>query len=881
MWLMSWLKNIRGARRLESELDEEVRGYVDQLSDEYRAQGYSPEEAHRTARIQAGGIEQIKEHVREARGGAWLDALWRDVAFGARLLRRTPSFAAATTISLALGIGANSAVFGLLNALQLRSLPVVEAAELAEIRLDGPRCCRHTGRNRQMSVPLWNEIRSHQQAFDSLFAFADTRFNLNPEGEVRYVEALWVSGNFFPALGVSSAIGRLLTPDDDRPGCEGAAVISHALWQSEFGGRSDVLSRTVRFRDARIPIVGVMPAHFFGVEVGRRVDLALPLCASGFGRHDHWWLAVMGRLKPGWTAAQASAHFSALGAELLRAATPPNYTAEMADAFTRLKFSVRGAENGVSPLRAVYKEPLWLLLAIAALVLITACANVASLFLVRATAREPELALRLALGASRARIVRQLVVEGFLIALAGTAGGLLLAHLAGNAVMALLSTPTDPIVLDIGPDRRVLAFSTVIAVATTLTFALAPALRAARRAEMTGGGRTTAGRERVMFREFLVCAQVALSVVLVSAAMLFLVTLRNLASLDVGFRTEAGLVANVFLREQRYPPETRSAAERELTNRLSAIPGLEGVAHASTPPLVGSTWGTVVRVMTPTAEIKAEANRNQVSAGYFRVMATRLIAGRDFDDRDTVTSPKVAVVNEAFANSVLDDPTPVGRTFRDGEDEFEVVGLARNSKLHMVREAFRPIFYTAASQAADPGLTIRFVLRSGIGMRAAMDSVKRALAEFDPTASVRFSTLDELTAASLQRERLMASLSGFFGAIATVLAVVGVYGVVSFTAASRQREIGIRIALGARAMHVTRTILGRAVVVVGAGLLVGLALAMVVNARAASFLYGVEPHSPWGLGLIVGVISAAGLIAAGVPARRALRTDPVVALKTE
>lgn len=732
------MKNLWGGRRLDRELDDELRAYVDLLSDEYRARGYTPEAARRAARIDAGAIEPVKEQVRDARSGAWMETLWHDVRFGVRLLGRSPSFAAAAIVSLALGIGANSAVFGLLNALRLRSLPVPNAQELAEIRLDGPRCCRHTGRNRQVSLPLWNEIRTHQQAFAALFAFADTRFNLAPQGEVRYVEALFVSSDFFQVLGVGPALGRAIGPEDDRPGCgAGSAVISHALWQRAFGGRQDVLSRTLPLRSGQLPVIGVMPAGFFGVEVGRRFDVALPLCASGFDRHDHWWLAVMGRLKPGWTAGQADAHLAAIGPELLRATTPPNYGPEQATQFPALKFSVRAAGNGVSPLRSRYEDPLWLLLAIAGLVLLTACANVASLSLVRATAREPELALRVALGASRLRIIRQLLVEGALIALAGAAAGLALARVAANGVMALLSTRTDPIVLDVGNDWRFLAFNTSIVGLTTVAFALAPALRATRRAQIAAGGRATASRERVAMRELLVAVQVALSVVLVSAAMLFLVTFRNLASLDAGFRTDNALVANVFMNDQRHPRETRSAVQRELTNRLAAIPGVEGAAHATTPPLSGSSWDTVVRVTTTQGEVKAETNRNQISSGYFRVMQTPLVAGRDFSDRDTPSSPKVAVVNETFASKVLGDAMPLGRRFADGADEFEVVGVVGNSKQYTLREDFRPIVYTAASQVAEPGLTVRFVLRSRIGMGAmgsTMDSVRRTVAEFDSTA---------------------------------------------------------------------------------------------------------------------------------------------------
>ena len=366
-------RNIVHRGRVERDLDDELRSVFEQLVSEKIEAGIAPADARRLATLEMGRLESLKTQVRESRSGAGLETLWHDIRFAARLLRRTPAFALAAIVSLALGIGANSAVFGLVNALRLRSLPVAQADELAEVRLDGPRCCRHTGRNRQISLPLWQEIVRRQQAFASMFAFADTRFNLAPQGEVRYVEGLYVSGEFFPVLGVPPALGRPLGVADDQPGCRNAgAVISDALWRSDFGARPDILSQTITLRTTQHPIVGVMPAGFFGVEIGRRFDVALPLCASGFNRHDHWWLAAMGRLAPGWTPQQASAHLATLGPSLLGAATPPGYSAEQARDFVRLRMSVRPAANGVSPLRTQYEEPLWFLLAIAGLVLLTA-----------------------------------------------------------------------------------------------------------------------------------------------------------------------------------------------------------------------------------------------------------------------------------------------------------------------------------------------------------------------------------------------------------------------------------------------------------------------------------------------------------------------------
>jgi predicted permease len=877
-WIRNLARNLRHRDRLEQDVERELQSYVDLVADEYRAGGHGDEASARAARLAIGGAQQVKEQVLAARAGAWLDTLWRDVTFGTRLLRRTPSFAATAILSLALGIGANSAVFGLVNAIRLRNLPVARAQELADVRLDGPRCCRHTGRNRQVSLPLWDEISRQQQAFSELFAFADTRVNLAAQGEVRYVEALYVSGSFFQVLDVAAARGRTLLPADDRQGCANAgAVISHALWQSEFGGRSDILSQTLR---SQHPIVGVLPASFFGVEVGRRADVVLPLCASGFNRRDHWWLAVMGRLKPGWTAEQATAHFATLGPALLRNSVPPSYNAEQARQFETLRFSVHAAGNGVSPLRAAYAEPLWLLLAIAGLVLVTACANVASLSLVRTTARTTELALRLALGASRLRLIRQFVVEGLLIALAGTAAGIAVARAAHEAILALLSTPTDPIVLDANLDWRIIGFTAAVVGLTTLAFALAPAILVRRGTALTAGDpRTTQSAHRVAAREVLVSVQVAMSVVLVASAMVFIMTSRNLLRTDAGFNPANVLVANVFLSESAHPPAGRAAARTDLLRRMAAIPGVTAASYSSTPPLSGSSWDSVVGIAGPAGERRVETNRNEVSDDYFRAMEIGLVAGRTFSTADVPTAPLVALVNETFARRFLDGAPAVGRRVSEGMQVFEIVGVIRDTKQYTLREEFRPIVYTAALQAPQASLTVRFVLRTSAGTGPTAEAVRQTLAEFSPTAGVRFATLDDLVANATQRERLMARLAGFFGIIALTLAAVGVYGVVAFSAASRRREIGIRIALGAGAAHVATTVVGRIAVVAGSGLVAGLALALAAQSLAASFLYRVQLEDPRVLASILAVIVGAGVLAAVMPVRRALHTDPVQALR--
>ena len=587
-------------------------------------------------------------------------------------------------------------------------------------------------------------------------------------------------------------------------------------------------------------------------------------------------------LAPGWTPSAADAQLAALGPSLLQAVVPSSYGAEQAKDFLALRFSVEPAGNGISPLRTQYEDPLWLLFGIAALVFLTACANVASLSLVRATARQPELAMRFALGATTFRVVRQLVVEGAMIGLAEAIAGMALAGMAIRVVVVALSTSTDPIVLDVGPDWRMAAFNVAIVALTTLASALGPALLASTRAHTHDGSRSTGSRRHVAAREALVALQVAMSVVLVSAALLFVVTFRNLTTMDVGFTQQQVLIANVFLSEQDHPPDTRAAFLHDLTSRLAAIPGAAAAAHTTTPPLGGSTWGTIVRSRAPSGEIVGEIVRNQISAGYFATLEMPVVAGRPFTERDTPQSPKVAIVNETFARKFFPGASALGQRFMDGADEFEVVGLVRDSKQYFVREEFRPISYTAASQvAAPPSPTMRFVIRSSLGSAAITESVRRTITGASPSAGIRFAAMADQTAQSIGREQLMAALSAFFGLTALALAVVGVYGVVSYTAASRQREIGIRLALGAHATHVARTVLARLAVTSAVGLSAGLIVAASVSVTAASFLYGVEPRDPRLLTLTAAVVVAAALAAAVIPARRALATDPVQVLKAE
>ena len=693
-----------------------------------------------------------------------------------------------------------------------------------------------------MSLPLWQEILRQQQGFAALFAFADTRFNLAPQGEVRYVEGLYVSGEFFPVLGVPALRGRMLTPADDRAGCANApAVISHALWQGEFGGAEDILSRTLTLRSGHHPSSASFPQpswawRWAAVSRWRSPSAPRDSIVGITGGSRSWAGSRPGGHRPPQTRTSQR-----LARRCCRRWSPQLQRRRREGVPEAAVLGPAGGQRHL-PLRTQYEDPLWLLFGIAALVFLTACANVASLSLVRATARQPNWRCA-SRSARRVPVVRQLIVEGALMVSPGAIAGVALAGLAIRVVVAALSTRTDSIILDVGPDWRCRLHVAIVAL-TTLAFALGPALLASTRPHTHDGARSTGSRRHVAVREALVAVQVAMSVVLVSAALLFVLTFRNLTAMDVGF-TQHVLIANVFLSEQDHPPATRAAFQRDLTSRFASIPGVAAAALATTPPLGGSTWGTIVRSRTAAGEIVGEIVRNQISDGYFAAMEMPVVSGRPFTDRDTPQSPKVAIVNETFARKFFPDASPLGQRFMDGADEFEVVGLVRDSKQYFVREEFRPISYTAASQVgAPPSSTMRFVIRSRIGTAAITEPVRRTITDASPSAGIRFAAMADQTAQSIGREQLMAALSAFFGLTALALAVVGVYGVVSYTAASRQREIGIRLALGARAAHVVRTVLARLAVTSGVGLAAGLIVSASVSVTAASFLYGVEPRDP-------------------------------------
>jgi predicted permease len=884
--------------RWDTERAREIEAHIAIETDDNIARGLTPKDAGLAARRKFGNPTLVREQIYRMNTMGFIDTTWQDVRFAVRLLRRNPGFAVVAILSLALGVGANTAIFQLLDAVRLRTLPVVRPWELAEVQIPPgtPRTGNFMGSHPRLTNPLWEQIRDRQEGFSGIFAWGATGFDLATGGESRTARGLWVSGEYFTTLGVPAEAGRVFTAADDRRGCAPRVVLSHAFWQREFGGERSAIGRTVVLDGHAFDIIGVTPASFFGVDVGRSFDVAVPLCSepivigaqSVLDKGNVWFLGAIGRLKPGWTIERATAQLAAISPAVFQRTVPPSYEATDAKDYLAFKLAAFPANTGVSQLRRTYESPLWLLLSIAGVVLLIACANLANLLLARGTVRAREMAVRLAIGASRLRIVRQLVAESLVIAVAGAAIGAMLAQALSRFLVALLSVPERPVFVDLSPDWLVFAFTGALAIVTCLLFGLAPAVRATRTqpaAAMKAGGRgATDGRERFGLRRGLVAIQVALSLVLVIGALLFVRSLRNLTTLDAGFKQENLLVASLDYRRVPIPEANRAAAFQDLTERLASLPGVEAAAQVFILPVSGSGWNN--NILVDGVRPKDWSNFNAVSPGYFRTMGTPLLAGRDFDGHDTPTSAPVAVINESFAKKYFAGKNPIGLTFQiegpiGAPRPFnQIVGIVKDTKYTDLREPFGPIAYFSASQQ-HPDPYTQVILRSRAGPETITAEVTHAIAAVSPLISIQYVTMTQTVRQSLLSERLMATLSGIFGALAALLATIGLYGVMSYMVARRKNEIGIRLALGADGRDVVRMVLREAATLVGIGLAIGVGTALAAARATKAMLFGLTPSDPATLAMAAVGLAAVALLASYLPARRASRLEPTIALREE
>jgi len=698
---MSWfarIRNVVSSTQLSDDLDRELSFHLAERADELVAHGMSPDAARREARRQFGNYTLQKEYTRDSDIFRWLDTLLGDLRYALRALRATPGFALVAILSLGLGIGANTAIFSLINAVMLKSLPVRQPQELMVVMRDS---------SKTITNPIWEYVRDHQNVFSAAFAYSPTQFNLANGGQVRNVYANWVSGAYFSTLGVRAIAGRTLLPGDDVRGCPAVAAISSSFWQTEYGGSQSAIGRTVKLDGHPFQIVGVIDPAFFGLDVGAHAQIYTPLCAKTIldgsdkwiDARSTWYLHLVGRPKAGVTSAQASARLQMLMPGLIEATLPPNWPPDAVARYRNARIEVANVATGFSELRSTYRKALLILMTVVGIVLLIACANVANLLLARATKRQHEIAVRLALGARPARLIRQLLTESVLLALMGAVVGILFAIWGSRLLVGLMSTSGNAVSLDLSLDLPVLVFTTVVAVATGVLFGLAPAWRVGRvdpHNAMKSQARGVAdGQSRFSIGKALVVAQIALSLLLVAGAVLLLGSWRRLATVDPGFRRDHVLLLAADLRSgnENASPEQRSSMRRQLLERLRAVPGVRMASASELTPVSGSGWNNDIRAdgFTPAVRDDGLVWMNEVSEDYFSTMGTPLVSGRDFSTSDVPGSAKVAIVNEALVKKVFGSRSPLGLRLQiaEGKDfgpPIEIIGVVGDAKYESMRE---------------------------------------------------------------------------------------------------------------------------------------------------------------------------------------------------
>jgi predicted permease len=828
-------------------------------------------------------------HGIDTTGGSMVSRLlvdWRDAWRG---LRATPIVTSAAVLSLALGIGANTALFSILNSLVLTPLPVRDAQQLVLLE-DG-----------SWTNPIWEQIRDRQASIaGGAFAWSSEKFDLAARGERDLVDGAYASGSMFGVLGLTPARGRFFAQDDDRRGGGaggGVAVVSYGFWQRRLGGAQDVIGRQITLDRATFAVIGVMPRGFSGVDVGQACDVVIPLgnepLIRGTGSYldgrSTWWLEIMFRLKPGQTMDQASAALNVVRPQIRAATLPEDWPAQMQATYMDSPLALVSAASGRSPLRTRFQQPLAAMMVVVGLVLFIACANIANLLLARATARRRDLSVRLALGASRSRVVKQLMWESLLLAGAGGLLGLGVARI-GSALLVQQLGPT--VFLDTAIDLRILAFTAGIGVLTAVIFGVAPAFLAAQVSPyeaLKTQARTIAGDRRWGARNALVVAQVALSLTLVVAAGLFIRTFQSLTTVPLGMNVDRLLnVAVDVKRSAASSPEERIALFERLRDRAAATPGISRAAISMIQPLSGGGWNSPVDLpdSAPARPRQRLPWFNGVSPEWFRTYGLKILAGRDFSPDDRIGRPNAVVVNQAFARRFLNGQQPVGLRFSKGEPggkktEYEIVGLVSDSVYRSVRDGAPATVYVPLRQVENvwPDIALTIELTSD-----AWADVERRLGQelsgVDASVAFTMSPFADRVRSTLVQERLVAVLSGSFGALALLLAAVGLYGVTAYGVSRRRTEIGVRMALGAEPSRVVRLVLGRVAWLVGAGVLLGAGVSLwAAKFIAPALLFGLEPRDPLTFAIAISVLIIVGLVTAWLPARRASRIDPTEVLR--
>jgi predicted permease len=891
------LRSLFRRRQVEQELEEELRYHIERQIEEHIAKGMTPEEARYAALRAMGSVEQRKEECRDMRRVRLIEDLTQDIRCGLRTLRKSPGFTAVATLSLALGIGANTAIFSLINALMLRMLPVKEPQELAVLSHTNTLGTRVTSTS--FNYPLYEMFRDRNQSFTGIFAAGGVvRARLTVEGTTGEIESAQqnrVSGNFFSVLGVNAIIGRTLTEDDDRIGNpQSVAVISYDFWQRRFGLDPAVIGRRITLDDRALTIVGVAPPGFFGFEVGHRPDIWWPITEKGDGLRGYgsWWIRVMGRVRPGVNLTQARAEMHLIYRQQIDEITRAegaNWRPTERQNWFESRIELESGSAGWTLLRQRFRQPLLILMTTVALVLLVACVNIANLLLARAATRRKEIAVRLALGAGRFRLIRQLLTESVLMAVLGGAAGLLFAHWCARLLLSYLPQQTQ-VSLDVAPDGRVLGFTLAVSLLTGLLFGLAPAWQATQldlTSSLKGAVGRSAGRTRLALNKLLVVLQVALSLLLLVGSGLLVRSLQNLKNVDTGFDRE-NLIQFSIDPGRGYNTEQRENLHKQVVARLEALPGVRAASFSSPGFLIGGAYRTDVTVPGYAAGPDEDLTTHYIDVGprFFETMKMPILAGRDFGPQG-----KGVVINQTMARYFFGNQNPVGKRFYEGlkpnepiskqqeaKSQREIIGVVKDARYSDMREQPPRTFY----RQWPPLGNVTFQLRTVGENLAHVATIHRLVREIDPRLQVvDLRSMDDVVNDDLVKERFTAQLASAFSLFALLLACIGLYGVMSYTVARRTYEIGIRMALGAQRRDVVSLVLRETMLLVVIGVFIGLSAALATTRLIASLLYGLTPNDPLTIALAGLLLMTVTALAGYLPARRASRVDPMAPLRHE
>jgi putative ABC transport system permease protein len=886
------LRNLAGEDRHSREIEEELALHLDLKTEENTAAGMAPDEARRDAIRAFGNRTALQERTRDLDVPLWLDRMAQDLRFALRGLRSGRGSVAILILSLALGIGANTALFTLLYTLLLRPLPVHDPSRLYRVELANPCSCGWVQQDTDMNYALATGFTRAQSIFSDNFLYSGETLDVATRGEIRLVSGAFVSPEIWRTLGIQPAFGRGFTPNEST-----VAVISDALWEREFERDRSVLGRVLQVGGKPVTVVGVAPPRFFGLSVGDQTDIYLPIAAAPLlhapdnpltnGRW--WWLTVIGRLRPGVTPQQAAAQASAMSAGLTQTTLPPDFPKDQVPNYLHQQFEIAAVGSGFSAIREYLSLPLRTVSALAAMLLLLACANIANLQLSRSLRRRQEFAVRLALGASRSRLACQVLLESLLASLFGATAGLFLAPALTRLLVATYATQRGAVQLDLHQDVTILAFTAVISLLTAALFGSVPALYAtnlpAGQSLRLSRGNTGPGANRL--RKWLLGTQVALALILTTGAVLFSGTLVKLMTLDAGFSRSDLLLIELETARAGIAKEQRPAYYRELLERMRSVPGVQLAAASYVTPIKGNSWQMDILVDDGSGPQARHSYFNFVTADFLAAFGTPVVEGRGFTSNDDRQALHVALVNQEFVRTKLGGGPALGYRIRTKPGagpmrlDAEIIGVVKDARYRDLRSPVPPTVYVAMAQDPQPPAEINLALQVRGPFSGVTPAIRRIFEQTNPKVGYLFHSFRDQVSESLANERAIAAVASLFGVLALLLATAGIYGIVSYWAVQRRGEMGIRMALGSTASGVVRLLLAETSRVVVLGIAGGVLVAAWAAGFARSMLYGLTPGDPWVYFGSAAIIVLVALVASVGPAFRAARQDPMETLRTD